>query len=372
MKKTTKTYADAGVDIVAGDVASSIFFEASKKTWPNRTDLPGEICLAHDLFSAHRYVEAAKFPDAILGMNFDGVGTKIEVAERVGEHSTVAFDLFAMLCDDAARTGGEPLIIGSILDCNKIEISVVEQLASGMVSAAKEARVAVINGEIAELGGRVCGYGLSSYNWGGAVVWLGRRERLLSGANIGFGDKVVAVREKGFRSNGISLARKVFSEAYGVNWHTHALGNSTIGRAILEPSCIYTRLMVQLSGGYAEEPLAPIHGLVHITGGGVPGKLGRILKPVKLGAQLDDLFVPCEAMLLCQSLAKVEDAEAYRTWNMGNGLLIITPEPDRVIAVAVHQGFEARVAGAIEKSPRINIRNKAFSASKREWLSFDI
>jgi phosphoribosylformylglycinamidine cyclo-ligase len=370
MRKPKVTYASAGVDLNKGDDASRIMFEASKMTWPNRRELPGEVSLTFNSFAALRYVETSKFRGAMLGMNVDGVGTKIEVAERMRDHTTIAHDLFAMVCDDAARNGAEPLMVGNILDCSKVSTQVVAQLANGMVQAAKEARVVVVNGEIAELGARVAGFGDTPYNWGAGAVWIARPGRLIAGSQIRRGDTIVSVLEDCFRSNGISLVRKVLREAYGDNWHAQRVGKCEIGRAVLQPSRIYTRLMVALSGGYSGKPTACVHGFVHVTGGGMPGKLSRLLAPTKLGALIDDSFAPCEAMLHCQSLGKIPDEEAYRAWNMGNGLLIVTPDPDNVTRVAAKHGFQAQVAGRIDGSKRIRIRNKGFHAAANEWLTY--
>ena len=179
MKEIPKGYKSAGVDIITGDKASKIMFEASKLTWKNRFENNLKIELLQKSFSGNRFIDLNNFPDAIIGMNFDGVGTKIEIAERVGRHDSVAFDLFAMVCDDAAILGGEPILLGSIIDFNKISLKVVRELARGMVQAARLSNVAVINGEIAELGSRVNGFGECSYNWGASTIWVGRRERML-------------------------------------------------------------------------------------------------------------------------------------------------------------------------------------------------
>jgi phosphoribosylformylglycinamidine cyclo-ligase len=130
--------------------------------------------------------------------------------------------------------------------------------------------------------------------------------------------------------------------------------------------------MVALTGGYQGLPKAPVHGLVHVTGGGIPGKLRRILSSVKLGATLHDIFPPCELMLHCQSLSGVSDMEAFRTWNMGNGLLIVTPDPEKVLEVADREGFEARTAGQVTQDPTIKIRKSTATASEDEWLTFDL
>lgn len=365
-------YAQAGVSLETGDEASRIMFEASRRTWPLRLGTPGEVELTFDSFAAVRFVDVSRFPAAILGMNFDGIGTKIEIAERVGDHTTVAFDLFAMVCDDAARNGGEPIILGSILDCRRIAIATVTQLAQGMVAAARVARVAVINGEIAELGTRVGGVSELAYNWGAGVTWIGRRDRMISGRDVAPGQSVVAIREKGFRSNGLSLVRRILLERLGADWHEQPFGSTTLGRAVLEPSRIYTPLIIALTGGYSLSPLARISAIAHITGGGIPGKLARALLPAGCGAILDNLFDPSQIMLHCQELSGIGDVEAYMAWNMGNGLLVVTPDPDAVINAATTQDYEARVAGEVQTEPRIRIMTKGLKAGSGRWQVFPL
>ena len=124
-----------------------------------------------------------------------------------------------------------------------------------------------------------------------------------------------------------------------------------------------------MHGGFQTEGNCEIHGVAHITGGGVPGKLGRILKASGFGAELDNLFEPCKAMLYCQRLGGIEDKEAYRTWNMGQGLAVITPEPEKVIEEAKKFGIRAQVAGKVVEDKRITILSKGINQEK---LVFDI
>jgi phosphoribosylformylglycinamidine cyclo-ligase len=372
MKKSSKktaSYSGAGVNIIVGDDASQILYHASRATWKNRAGVAAEVNVAFDSFSALRYIDTSRFPNMVLGMNFDGVGTKIEIAERMGDHTTIAHDLFAMVCDDAARDGGEPVLLGSILDCRKIDINIIRQLAQGLEVAAEKANVSVFNGEIAELGDRVGGYTEAAYNWGAGVIWLGRKERLLSGSNINSGDSIVTIKENGFRSNGLTLVRRILAEEYGENWHNVSFEGGKVGEAVLCPSTIYTRLIVALTGGCDKQPKAEIHGIVHVTGGGIPGKLSRLIRANKLGARLNNLFSPSYIMSHCQELADVNPTEAYRTWNMGNGLLVVTPEPTPVLTVSSEMGFDAQLAGVVTLEPGINIRNQSLK-NHGEWLHF--
>lgn len=345
-------------------------YEASRATWKNRHKLPGFIETPSDFFGGVRSVMASKFPDAVVGLNFDGVGTKIEIAERMANHGTIAHDLLAMVCDDAAIRGAEPILFGSILDFNRVSLKVVSQLAQGMVTAATSAGVSVINGEIAELGNRVHGFGPSSYNWGGAVFWIARKDRILSGSLLEPGQSIIALKEDGFRSNGLTLARRIFTRAFGHQWHRHRFKNRLLGSYVLEPSIIYSRLLVNLSGGYSQPTSGSMTGAVHITGGGIPGKLGRLLHGTPYGATLDNLFPPPDIMLLAQAEGNVSDEECYRAWNMGQGLLIVTATPDDVLRRAEGMGFDAQIAGTIEKTEGITILSQGLKSAGKS-LFFD-
>lgn len=363
------TYKDSGVNIELGDDASKILYEAAKQTWENRKGKIGEVITPFDDFSGARVIDVGKLPEgSLMCLGFDGVGTKVEVAERIGKHDTLAFDLFAMVCDDAVIRGGEPVLMGSILDINALEtgneshIELVRQLAKGYVEAAEEAGVAVINGEMAELGARVSGYGAFNYNWGAGLLWFVKKERMFTGHEIKAGDAIVALKEKGFRSNGLSLARKILEDNYGEDWHKEDYNGKNLGELVLEPSKIYSKLICKLNGGFSDEPKAEISGVVHITGGGIPGKLGRILRPSGLGADLSDLFEPCEFMTHLQEIGDVSDEEAYKTWNMGQGMLVITTEPEKVIALAMENNIEAKICGEIRGGKGIRIKEQMFQS----------
>ena len=354
------TYAKAGVNIELGDNASEVLYNASKITWKNREGRFGEILKEYfDNFSGIRVFSIGELPkDTVICLGFDGVGTKIELGERIGKHDTIAYDLFAMVCDDAVVRGGEPVVIGSVLDVNtlgteeKSYIDLIKQLAEGYIGAAEAAGVAVINGEMAELGARVSGYGEFNYNWGAGVAWVGRKNRLFTGKEIELGDRVIGLRETGFRSNGLSLFRKIAEENYGKDWH---LDNPELCEQALQPSKIYCRAVVEMFGGFDGEPNAEIHGFAHFTGGGIPGKIGRVLKPSGYGALIHDPFESPEIMRLAQELGKVTDREAYRTWNMGQGGAVISPEPGKVVSIAEKYGIEARVIGEIVAEHGIRI-----------------
>ncbi|PIO03479.1 hypothetical protein COT48_04660, partial [Candidatus Woesearchaeota archaeon CG08_land_8_20_14_0_20_47_9] len=373
-KTEAATYADAGVNLELGDDASKILYEAAKRTFENRKGLIGEVIIPLDDFSGLRAVDVSKLPEgSLMCISFDGVGTKVEIAQRMNDHTTIAYDLLAMVCDDAIVRGAEPVLVGTVLDVNSLgkgkgsNIHQVRQLAQGYIAAAREANVAIINGELAELG-NISGYGNFNYNWCAGVIWFARRDRLFTGREIQLGDSIVVLEEGGFRSNGISLVRRTFRDHIGEEWHKLSFEGSTLGKHVLTPSRIYSKAMVKIHGGFNSEGLCEIHGIAHITGGGIPGKLSRILRPSGLGAELDNLFEPCKAMQYCQQLGKITDREAYRTWNMGQGMAIITPEPERVIEELERLGIRAKVGGRIILEKKIIIHSKGLS---RERLVFD-
>ena len=370
-------YAKAGVDVTIEAEASRIMYEASKRTLANRTGQIGDVVTPFDDFSGLRMVDVSKLPEgSFMSVGFDTAGTKVELAQRMGKHDTIAFDLLAMVCDDAILRGGEPVLVGTNLDLKTLGtdekfLPIVRELAEGYVAAANDANVAIINGEIVQMGSMVSGYGDFPYHWGAACLWFARKEKLLTGREIKVGDAIVALREEGFRCNGWTLVRKVFAEAHGEEWHKAPFENTTLGLAALTPSKIYSRFVVGLHGGFSTEGVAAIHGVAHITGGGVREKMIRMLRPSALGASLHDLFEPAPVMAYCQKAGNVSDEDAYSTWNMGQGLMLVTPEPEKVLAKAKQAGIEAKIVGEIVAEPKLTIVSKGLEKAGQE-LDFDI
>jgi phosphoribosylformylglycinamidine cyclo-ligase len=370
------------VNIQLGDDMSEALYEASKLTQQNRPDLLLDI---GESFSGFRGIPLGQFPDVnnlIANLGFDGVGTKVEVAERTGDHSTVAHDLFAMVCDDAVVRGAETIAIGSILDVRKLSDDeptrqAISQLAIGYVAAAELANVVVVNGEVAELNGRVAGYGDFNYNWGAAALWLAHRDRILTGNEIKAGDTVVGLAEHGFRSNGITDVRNAMREAYGDSWQDVILpqfGGQPLGEIVAKPSTIYSALVSELNGGYdiTRQPRAKISGVAHITGGGQPSKIGRMLRQTDgLGIEITDPIDPPDIMKHVQQLRGFDDRTAYGKWHMGPGMIITTPEPDKVLEVAEERGIDAQPIGEVTDSGLIRIRSRG-ADTPDEVLEFTI
>ena len=371
----------AGYSIEEGNAASRNAYAWSKKTFANRAGLPGEP--ARDLDGG--FSNEIRFGTERLGISSDGIGTKIEVAERLNKYDTLGYDLIAMTADDLIAAGFVPTNLSNIIDVNHLDYDVVDQLMRGLHDAANFAKIAITGGEIAELGNRIGGWpgAKMNFNWCSTAIGVLHPSlaQPLSGKTAQAGHVVVALRSPSFRSNGYSLARKTLQKVFGENWHEAAfeLGvksqesgvenerpdseqllapNSklitpkTWGEALLAPSLIYSPgITALLNAGL------PLHGIAHITGGGVADNFQRVLKN-GLGAVLDNLFEPLPAMQRLLEIGDISPETAYLYWNMGTGMLLVTEEASAAAVVASLQasGYDAQVAGHLTAESGVTLR----------------
>ncbi|MDF7812836.1 AIR synthase-related protein [Hymenobacter sp. YC55] len=349
----------AGYSIEEGNAASKNAYHWAQKTFGTRAGKPGEP--AQDL--AGGFSNEIRFGSERLGIGSDGIGTKIEVAERTDRYDTLGYDLIAMVADDLVVAGFIPTNLSNIIDVNTLNYEVVDELMRGLHDAAQFSQIAVTGGEIAELGNRIGGYpgARMNFNWCSTAVGVlhPSLERPLSGANVRAGQAVVALRSPSFRSNGYSLARRALTKAFGEAWHTAPytgsdaaeMGN-TWGEVMLAPSLIFSPGV-----GAVLDAGLPLHAAAHITGGGIADNFKRVLKN-GVGAELTNLFEPLPAMQQLAELAGITPTEAYLYWNMGNGMLLVTDE-DQAEAVAAQlqaSGYQAQVAGRITAEPGVRLR----------------
>ncbi|MGC4116888.1 MAG: AIR synthase-related protein [Myxococcales bacterium] len=344
--------APAGQDIDLKARCSQTAYAWARRTFDAREGKPGAL----DRRLNASFASILSIAGKRVGVTSDGIGTKVEVAERTGLYATLGYDLLAMVADDLAANGIEPTNLTNILDVDRLDERVVDELMRGLSQACAENGVAVAGGEIAELGRRVGGWGQGMhFNWCATAIGVlpDSLERPIDGESCAAGDVVVAVRERGLRSNGFSLARSILEEAHGERWHEArcpATGGSW-GEALLTPSRVCCTLVRSL----VAEGVVP-RGIAHVTGGGIPDKLGRVLKVARLGATIDK---PFEAPAFVQELiamGKVPARVAWRHWNMGNAMLLVLAQStvERALAVAA-RGFEAQVAGQVEAGSVIRI-----------------
>ncbi len=342
----------SGLDIDLGDQCSANAYAWSKKTFPNREGKAGMPSMTVD----GAFSNLLDFQGAKIGISSDGIGTKIELAERTGIYHTLGYDLMAMVVDDLAAGGFEPTNISNILDVDRLDYAIIDQLMQGLHDAANEAGVAISGGEIAELGDRISGYGdRMHFNWCSTAIGIlhPQRNQAIDGSTIQPGDAVVTLRSRGFRSNGFSLLRTIMTGQFGDEWHTAPYdGSTTWGEMLLTPSRIFSPAICHLlNAGFA------LKGIAHITGGGIAGNLQRVLKVNNLGAELHNLFAPLDVMLNVMELGRVSSEQAYTYWNMGNGMLFVldSARAEAAVQSLAKIGYPARQAGTIRSEPGIDI-----------------
>lgn len=344
----------SGVDIDLGNACSAIAYGWARKTFANRPAGSGNPLMSVD----GAFSNVMDYHGLKVGISSDGIGTKIELAERTEIYNTIGFDLVAMVADDLAANGIETVNLSNILDVDLLDRAIVDQLMQGLHDAAQFARISVTGGEIAELGGRIAGYGPKMhFNWCATGVGILPPDReMIDGRLVKKGDRVITLKSRGFRSNGFSLIRHIMETRFGPEWHhTGYESGRTWGQALLTPSLIFSPLIADL----IKSDLAP-HGIAHITGGGIAENFSRTLKSSGCGAMLDNLFGPLPVMTRVQELGQVSEEQAYRLWNMGNGmLLVVAPEKAGPTLEKIHESgqYQARICGTITPDPEITLNS---------------
>jgi phosphoribosylformylglycinamidine cyclo-ligase len=338
------------------DAASDVAYSWAKKTFGNRDGLPGQpVSSKVAQFSSWLDMQGSR-----IAMTSDGIGTKVEVAERLGRYDTLGADLVAMVVDDLAANGVEPVALTNTLDVDALDTRIVDELMHGLHDAAKIARIAVVGGEIAALGNRISGYGRGMhFNWCATALGQLRPDwRAIDGSEIREGDAIVAIESTSMRSNGYSAARRTLHTAFGDVWHTIMHKGQSWGERLLLPCEIYAPAIVALRLAGVE-----IHGLAHITGGGIPSKFGRILKATGLGADISEPFLPSETFQGLLTLSRMTPREAYEHWNMNNGFLMVLPESEvkRIADVP----YRTKRIGTIVKRSGIRIGTESYALSSK-------
>ena len=333
-------YAKAGVNIELGDTCSIIAYKEAKKTFANRKGKIGEALTLKGGFSGPIYFKNLK--NSFIVKNSDGVGSKAVIALKMKKYDSLAFDLIAMVADDCAAIGGEPIAATNTLDIEKVDEKTVSGLMKGIPKACKRAGISMVGGEIAELPDQVKGFA-----WNSDLIGVLEKNKIVDGSKTRKGDSIVAFKSNGIRSNGLTLARKILEKKYGAKWFNKKFKGKKWGDILLKPSLIVSPAIVEMLGEYGKKGKCKVHALTHVTGGGVFNNFLRVFKNEKLFAVFDDLWKPQDEFVELMRLGKVSEGEAFRTWNMGNCFLVVTPEPKKCIAIAKKHGIKARVCGEI-------------------------
>jgi phosphoribosylformylglycinamidine cyclo-ligase len=325
------TYSDAGVNIDAANAAVEKIKELARGTFNART--LSEIGSFGGMFDA-------AFPSLVhpvLVASADGVGTKLKIAFLTNTHNTVGRDLVNHCVNDILVQGARPLFFLDYIATGKLAPEIVTAIVEGVARGCSDNSCVLLGGETAEMPGF---YTAGEYDIAGFIVGIVDREKVIDGQRIEKGDTVLALPSAGLHTNGYSLARKLFFEVagYQVDTHLDALG-STVGEALLAPHLSYLHALTRLLD------TGLIKGLAHITGGGLTENIPRIL-PEGTGATIArDTWPVLPIFKLMQEIGSVPDAEMYRTFNMGVGMVIICAQAD---AAAIKAQFNDRAQPCYE------------------------
>jgi phosphoribosylformylglycinamidine cyclo-ligase len=316
------TYKESGVDLAVYEQSMARLPQLLRRTHSPRV-LPAEGGFA-GLFQldfpgglfARRYV------DPVLVSGTDGVGTKLKVAQLAGRHDTVGIDLVAMCVNDILCTGAEPLFFLDYVAMSKDDPDLLEALVKGVSDGCVLADAALVGGETAIMPDL---YRPGDYDLAGFAVGVVERAKVLDGTTISPGDVVVGVASSGLHSNGFSLVRKIVFEIAGLHANDDVgFSDKSVAEVLLTPTTIYTRAVRNVLSHYKVKSV--IHGIAHITGGGLHENLARILPP-GVGATIDRGSWPVPPVFTwLQKLGEVDDVEMHDVFNMGIGLtLVVSP-----------------------------------------------
>ncbi|NLW44719.1 MAG: phosphoribosylformylglycinamidine cyclo-ligase [Syntrophomonadaceae bacterium] len=333
-------YRQAGVDIDEAERAVDLISSLVKST--RRPGVLSDI----GGFAGFFRLDTERYPRPVLISGTDGVGTKLKVAQMTGIHDTVGIDLVAMCVNDILVSGAEPLFFLDYLAVGKLVPERVQEIVKGVVEGCRQANCALIGGETAEMPGF---YREDEYDMAGFAVGVANEDRIITGAGAAVSDVIIGLKSSGLHSNGFSLARKILFDrtGYKPDQYLDALGK-TVGEELLTPTRIYVRSILEVLR------LVDVKAMAHITGGGIPGNLKRVL-PAGLEARIaSSAWTPPPVFELLAELGQVEREEMFRTFNMGIGfIMVVKPvEAETALSVLRRMGESPVVLGEILRGER--------------------
>ncbi len=336
LKTEGLTYEQAGVSIKAQDAAIELIKPLAAETYTPR------VVSGVGGFGAQFDAAFEDIDEPILVSSTDGVGTKVRLAARFRRWEAVGRDLVAVCVNDVITTGAHPLFFLDYLACHKLEPQVVQEAVRGMRAGCLECGCALIGGELAEMGDI---YQPGEMDLAGFAVGVVGRLNRIDGRGVVAGDIVVGLPSNGVHANGFSLVRKVFEGLSDAEWLEH---NDRLGRSLLDdlmrPTRLYHRSLRTLLDNGAE-----IKAVAHISGGGLPDNVARMLPP-GLNVVIERAAVPVQPIFsLIAERGSVDDEEMWHTFNMGVGLvLVIAPEQvDEAIGLLAEEPERPVVIGAV-------------------------
>lgn len=337
MKNPKSTYKDAGVDIDAGNRFVQMIKPLVKST--SRPEVLTDIGGFGGLFS----LQAGKYRRPVLVSSTDGVGTKLKLAFLMNRHDTVGIDLVAMCVNDIVVQGAEPLFFLDYLATGKLTPEQAVEVIKGIAEGCQQAGCALIGGETAEMPGF---YGQGEYDLAGFTVGVVDYEKIIDGSTATVGDQVIGIASSGLHSNGYSLARRVLFEQMGLSVEsTLPELDRPLGEVLLTPTRIYVKSILNLLRDFQ------IKGMAHITGGGLPENLPRVL-PRHCRAIIEKASWPKAPIFeLLRRGGNIDEPEMYRTFNNGIGMVLVVPaaETDDIMVRLSGLKEQAFLIGEIAK-----------------------
>ena len=374
-------YAQDGVDVVEGDSFSHFAGNLCKSTYGNSPFVEiRDFSRGH--FRGPRGFRLKGLPrDFWLDATPDGDGTKTVLVDAAGDYENAAYGHVAMTCGDITRWGGLPLVLVNNLDTETLgkagepANNAFRAMLTSLKRICDENQLVMFKGETAELPGCVTSpnpNALTKYLWSGVAIGAYNPRTIITGDQIQPGMLVMALRELGFRNNGISSARKAITLGYGLDWSPDGAAYNAIKQAAVH-AVLYDKFLATANGWFTKnfEPLIPMYLIVHLTGGAIRSKFFEdILFPRGLSAKLDNLWDPPEIMKQCAEWRDMTDEECYETWHGGQGALVVIDDCDAFAFtdLAAEFGIEARRAGKItkENKPAVVIKSK-FTGKTISW-----
>ena len=330
------SYKDSGVDIEAGDALVEAIKPAARAT--NRPGTMGGLGGFGALFD----LRAAGFKDPVLVSSTDGVGTKLLVAIETGLHETVGIDLVAMCVNDLVVAGAEPLFFLDYFATGKLSVEHASAVVRGIAEGCLQAGAALVGGETAEMPGM---YGAGHYDLAGFSVGAAERGDLLP-RHVAAGDAIIGLKSSGVHSNGFSLVRRIV-QASELGWHDPApwAAGQTLAQALLTPTKIYVKPLLALHRA------GLLHAAAHITGGGLPGNVPRVLPPDTVAVLDATAWTPPPVFAWLARVGQVPAAEMLRVFNCGIGMALVVKDAEAAIALLADHGEDAFPIGRIEAHP---------------------
>ncbi len=333
------TYASAGVDTHAGDLAVELMKGALRAT--HGPEVIGGVGGFAGLFDA---AALTTYRRPLLATSTDGVGTKVAIAQALDIHDTIGFDLVGMVVDDIVVVGAKPLFMTDYIACGRVVPERIADVVRGIAEACQVAGTALVGGETAEHPGLL---GPDEYDVAGAATGVVEADALLGPERVRDGDVLVALGSSGLHSNGYSLVRKVVEVAgWSLDRDVPEFGR-TLGAELLEPTRVYASDCLAL----VERAAGGVHGFTHVTGGGLAANLARVL-PAGLVADVDRSgWVVPPVFSVVQHLGQVPWTDLEGTLNLGVGMVAIVAADaaDGVRAHATELGLDAWVLGTVRQ-----------------------